>query len=209
MHTSHLLGHFLCVTRPLWMFLGFVLGEHATVSAPSEGAIAAEANEDLQRKVAMLTRLCRALYEEIQWRLEVREEALQRGDPPMNSDIADTLQAAYNALCITAISRMMQLAPLRPSLSALMLGLPSIPPGALSVLKLLVTTGSKGPTEKGREKAGTTSGRGTRLEALSLLGQAVFSQDEAASKDALMYLLKLCISEDFELRSRAINLLVR
>lgn len=189
------------------MFLGFVLGEHAT--APTEGVSAEETNEDLQRKVAMLTRLCRALYEEIQWRLEAREEALQRGDPALEGDIADTLQAAYNALCITTISRMMQLAPLRPSLSAFMLGLPSIPSGALAVLKLLVTTGSKGPSEKGREKVTAASGRGTRIEALSLLGQVVFSQDETASKDALMYLLKLCIAEDFELRSRVINLLVR
>lgn len=195
------------------MFLGFVLNEHAAFSeaAPAEGA-----DLDLQRKVLMLARLCRALHEEVQWRWEAREEAQQSGGAvePEN-DIVDALQRVYDAFCVTAISRMMQIAPLRPSLSALMMGLPAIPASALAVLKLLVTTGSRGAVvEKGREKSITAAAdahrnRGTRTEALMLLGQAVFSQDEVAGKDALMHLLKLCVSDDFELRSKVINLVVR
>jgi hypothetical protein len=193
------------------MFLGSVLGEF--VNSPTDPALVEGVNEELQRKVQMLTRVCRALYEEIQWRLEEQEEALQAGSADIDRVVTSALQRAYSAFCVTAISRMMQLAPLRSSLGALALSLPSLPVGALAVLKLLVTTGSKGAAqEKGKERTSANEAhrnRGTRAEALTLLGQLVFSQDETAGKNALLFLLKLSVSEDFELRSKVINIFVR
>lgn len=49
---------------------------------------------------------------------------------------------------------------------------------------------------------------GTRAEALSLLGQLVFSPDESAGYSALYHLLWCGIADDFEIRSKAVALLV-
>lgn len=170
------------------------------------------AAEDLQRKVEVLVRLCGALQEEVAWAREEAAAARAAGTFEVEEDIAEELQRAYDALCVTAMSRMLQIASLRSSLAAFMLGLPRIPIGALAVLKLLMTTGSKGPSsEKGKDKGASADlrGRGTRAEALHLLAQVVFSQDEVAGKDALLHVLKQCLSDDFEMRSKVINLVVR
>lgn len=195
--------------RALWVFLGFVLHEHAS---PTEVATDEKSERELQQKVSMLSQLCQTLYEEYCWQANNREEQQQSGTYDQESDIIDSLKKAYDALCLTTMSRMLQISQLRSSLSAFMIGLPCVPEGCLAVLKLLMGAGSKGTAVTSKEKSGNADfvrNRGTRVEALSLLAQLVFSQDEEAGKSALWHILQQCMSEDFELRTRVINLVVR
>ena len=194
------------------MFLGFVLNEHAS---PTEILADERSEKELQQKVTMLSQLCQALYDEYSWQVDNRAEQQLNGTYDAESDIVDMLKKAYDALCVTSMSRMLQISQLRSSLSALMIGLPSIPVGCLAILKLLVGAGSKGTAVPSKDKSsgggggGAVSNRGTRVEALTLLAQLVFSQDEEAGKSALWHILQQCLSEDFETRSRVINLVVR
>mmetsp|Transcript_685 Transcript_685/g.970 ORF Transcript_685/g.970 Transcript_685/m.970 type:complete len:745 (+) Transcript_685:1111-3345(+) len=109
------------------------------------------------------------------------------------------------------MSRLIQTVSLRPALSSFLQRLPRVPPACLCLLKILMRTGST--TGGARDRLTNIGGdlsknRGTRAEAMSALGQLVFSQDTQAGVDTLHYLLWCSISEDFELRTKVINLIV-
>lgn len=207
------------------MFLGFVFtAQIAAADAVTTSGTAKDserAEQLLSTKVQLLLRLCRALHEELAWLTEQQEAGELEPPTADEKDPVLLLRSVYDALCVAAMSRMVQIGRLRSSLGAFMLGLPSIPSSCVSILKLLVVTGTKNaPTAPagGRGGGGGTGssavdaaakGRGTRTEALALLGHMVFSQDEAAGQAALSYLLQCCISEDFELRTKAIQLVVK
>ena len=175
----------------------------------------AEFEEELQKKVQILTRICTALHEEILWEREAIEEARAEGSLlEEDSSILKELQAVYDALCVSAMSRLIQISRLRSSLGAFMLSLPAIPSACVSILKLLISTGTKGVAPASGARGASASAeaarnRGTRTESLMLLGQIVFSQDETAGRAALNHLLLSCLSEDFELRTKVVNLIVQ
>jgi hypothetical protein len=168
--------------------------------------------EELQRKVGILSQLCAALCEEIAWQAQEREEDQQNGVYNPESDIVDALQKAYDAFCVAAVSRLVQIVQLRSSAGAFLLNLPAIPRGCVALLKLLSETGSKAAGAGSKDKnaaAEQARNRGTRAEALALMAQVVFAQDENAGKDSLMYILQHALAEDFEVRAKVINLIIR
>lgn len=192
--------------RALWTFLGFVLTPRADTGAEHASA---EFEEELQKKVQILGRICTALYEEVVWESEAVTEGSSAED-----NILVELRAVYDALCVAAMSRLVQITRLRSSLAAFMLNLPAVPSACIGILKLLISTGSKGaaPPPGARSSAAAAEAarnRGTRTESLMLLGQMVFSVDEAAGRAALNHLLRSCVSEDFELRTKVVNLIVQ
>lgn len=204
--------------RCLWTFLGFVLSPR--VESNSETA-STEFEEELQKKVEILSRICTALYEEVLWEKQAADEARAEGAYLEEDSILKELQAVYDALCVVTMSRMVQISRLRSSLAAFMLSLPVVPSACVGILKLLITTGTKGASSSapsGSRDRGSAAAvaaaeaarnRGTRAEALHLMGQMVFSQDEAAGRAALNHLLRACVVEDFELRTKVINLIVQ
>ncbi len=201
--------------RCLWAFLGFVLSPR--VENNSETA-SMEFEEELQKKVQILGRICTALYEEIVWEKQAADEARAEGVFLEEDSILKELQAVYDALCVVAMSRMIQITRLRSALAMFMLSLPAVPSTCVGILKLLITTGTKGASaaapagSRDRSSAAAAEAarnRGTRTEALQLLGQMVFSQDESAGRAALNHLLQTCVVEDFELRTKVINLIVQ
>ena len=133
-----------------------------------------------------------------------------------NMDAINKLTSAYDTLCLAALSRLMQIVNLRSSVRDFVLGLPHVPRVCLRLLKFLMLTGSKGSVTSGTRGSGggSSSGavdnrnRGTKAEALMLLGQVIFSTDQAAGLNALHHLLWCCLSEDFELRTKVISMLV-
>ena len=94
------------------MFLGFVLNEHAS---PTEILADERSEKELQQKVTMLSQLCQALYDEYSWQVDNRAEQQLNGTYDSESDIVDMLKKAYDALCVTSMSRMLQISQLRPS----------------------------------------------------------------------------------------------
>jgi len=203
--------------RCLWAFLGFVLSPR--VENNSETA-SLEFEEELQKKVQILGRICTALYEEIVWEKQAADEARAEGVFLEEDSILKELQAVYDALCVVAMSRMIQITRLRSALAMFILSLPAVPSACVGILKLLITTGTKGASAaapagtRDRSSAAVAAAeaarnRGTRTEALQLLGQMVFSQDESAGRAALNHLLQTCVVEDFELRTKVINLIVQ
>lgn len=179
-----------------------------------------EFEEELQKKVQTLGHICTALYEEILWEQQAAEEARAEGAFLEEDSILKELHAVYDALCVVVMSRMIQITRLRSSLAAFMLSLPAVPAACVGILKLLISTGTKGASAaapagtRDRNSAAATAAeatrnRGTRTEALHLMGQLVFSQDESAGRAALNHLLQACVAEDFELRSKVINLIVQ
>jgi len=197
--------------RSLWAFLAFVLTPRADTGAENASA---EFEEELQKKVQILGRICTALHEEVVWEKEAVEEARAEGSLlEDDGSILAELQAVYDALCVAAMSRLVQISRLRSSLAAFMLSLPAVPSPCVSILKLLISTGTKGaalaPGARGAAAAEAARNRGTRTESLMLLGQIVFSQDENAGRAALNHLLLSCLSEDFELRTKVVNLVVQ
>ena len=136
--------------------------------------------------------------------------------------LAEGLRAVYDRTCLTALSRLVQAVHLRPAAREYLLGIPRVPPQCLAALRLLMHSGTKGVTAGSSSSSGGMSAagdefssdavgrnRGTRVEALRLLGHVVFSLDEAAGIAALQHLLWCCVSEDFEVRSRVVNLVVK
>lgn len=199
--------------RSLWAFLAFVLTPRADTGAENASA---EFEEELQKKVQILGRICTALHEEIVWEREAVEEARAEGSLlEDDGNILAELQAVYDALCVAAMSRLVQISRLRSSLAAFMLSLPAVPSACVSILKLLITTGTKGTAPaagvRGASAAAAEAARnrGTRTESLMLLGQIVFSQDETAGRAALNHLLLSSLSEDFELRTKVVSLVVQ
>lgn len=199
--------------RSLWIFLGFAL----TSPAPQGDNSRDERwEEELQRKVAILSQVCVALHEEIAW---LQEDNAEEGASVEQTELISSLRAVYDALVIAAMSRMIQTPQLRSSLSAYMIGLPSVPAQCIGLLKLLFATGTKSSTSgtgaggAGRDRHAMATeaarNRGTRSEATALLAQLVFSQDETAGRDSLYHLLYSCLSDDFETRTKVVNLIVR
>ena len=195
----------------MWIFLGFALHSKA------EGA-------DVAKKISILVKVCHALRQELAW---LEEEEVD-GDENDNGNertastaaLVKSVSAVYDAACVAAMSRMLQTVALCPHVGAFVLGLPRVPPACLGVLKMLMLTGSKGAQLSSSNATGSSRGasaaaeaaaknRGTRLEALLLMGQIVFSPDEEAGADALHHLLWCSLSEDFELRTKVINLIVK
>lgn len=209
-------SHFLfsVANRALWVMLGFTFTPQSPAADSASTSKDADEEEQLAKKVQLLLRLCRAIQEELEWLSEQRDAGTLE-IPSDDKDPVLQLRAVYDALCVAAMSRMVQVNRLRSSLAAFMLGLPVIPTSCVSILKLLVVTGTKNvppPPVGPRGNAAAldaNKSRGTRMEALSLLGQLVFSQDETAGKAALSYLLQCCISEDFELRTKVTQLVVK
>ncbi len=128
---------------------------------------------------------------------------------------SDQIRLLYEDCCLLCLSRLLQTNSLRPLLATFLGALPSIPPSSVSLLKLLMCTGSKHsalpPPTGGRlgNTRETASQVGTRQEALQQLCRVVFCADRSAGLESLRFLLWCAVAEDFELRSKSANLIAK
>jgi hypothetical protein len=201
--------------RCIWLFLGFILTlkpvmvDAAAAATSMDDSI--DAMEDIRHRVGVLVKFCIALHREVEW-----QRAQYASDAGLETEethrICADLMAAYEATCLTVMSRLLQIIRWRPVLRDFMHALPMVPAACLHTLQLLIFTGSQGggllSAYDVRDK-GDSKSKGTRLVALLTMGQLVFATDEAAAYTALCCLLWCCLSEDFELRTRVISLLAK
>jgi len=201
--------------RCIWLFLGFILTlkpaivDAAVATTSMDDSI--DSMEDIRHRVGVLVKFCVALHREVQW-----QRMQHAGDAGLETEethrICADLMAAYEATCLTVMSRLLQIIRWRPVLRDFMHALPMVPAACLHTLQLLIFTGSQGggllSAYDVRDK-GDSKSKGTRLVALLTMGQLVFATDEAAAYTALCCLLWCCLSEDFELRTRVISLLAK
>ena len=166
-----------------------------------------------QEKLDLLSHILKEVYSRVA--AVRRQSQLSRGDGDDELDgkpiKRHPFEDIYEAICAVILSRTLQAVLTRPSAKEIFLALPSVPSGSLSLLKLLVYTGTKAvtaPPQGARRDQTQPRNRGTRAEALSLLGQLVFSNDETAGEAALKNLCWCSLADDFEIRSKAISLLV-
>lgn len=203
--------------RCIWLFLGYILTLKPTTLVDANAAMTAmddsiDAMEDIRHRVGVLVKFCVALHREVQW-----QRAQHGGDADLETEetarICADLMTAYEATCLTVMSRLLQIIRWRPVLRDFMHALPMVPAACLQALQLLIFTGSQGggmlSAYDVRDKGDSSRSKGTRLVALLTMGQLVFATDEAAAYTALCCLLWCCLSEDFELRTRVISLLAK
>lgn len=208
--------------RCIWLFLGYILTLKPTTLVDANAAMTAmddsiDAMEDIRHRVGVLVKFCVALHREVQWQRAQHDG--DGGDDGADLETEEThricadLMAAYEATCLTVMSRLLQIIRWRPVLRDFMHALPMVPAACLQALQLLIFTGSQGggmlSAYDVRDKGDSSRSKGTRLVALLTMGQLVFATDEAAAYTALCCLLWCCLSEDFELRTRVISLLAK
>jgi hypothetical protein len=201
--------------RCIWLFLGFILTLRPVIVDAAAATTAMDdsidAMDDIRHRVGVLVKFCIALHREVEW-----QRAQYAGDAGLETEethrICADLMAAYEATCLTVMSRLLQIIRWRPVLRDFMHALPMVPAACLHALQLLIFTGSQGggllSAYDVRDK-GDSKSKGTRLVALLTMGQLVFATDETAAYTALCCLLWCCLSEDFELRTRVISLLAK
>lgn len=160
-------------------------------------ALGIDPDEDIRQKVEILTKFCNDLL-----------VCAENNDH--NETGSRALHAVYESITIAILSRMLQISYLRAHCKDFLLFLRKIPPACLSLLRVLVVSGTKSTSStRDKESGGATRYRGTRADALSLLGQLVFAEDFEVATDCLQYLLWSSLDDSFELRSRMIDVLIQ
>lgn len=115
----------------------------------------------------------------------------------------------YDLLCLATMARLLQIGAARPLAAAVLQSLPQVPQSCLSLLKLVARTGPKHAASGEEASSRVSSISSTRQLGLVLLKCVVFSSDHVSGLAALDFLLWCSVSQDFELRCRAVNFIVR
>ena len=121
-------------------------------------------------------------------------------------------QELYDDIALLILSRFMQNVNLRELTSPFFVAMPAVPQSCLLLLKLLMFTGTKPAaaiaTGVRPGQFRESKNRGTRAESLTTLSHMIFAIDETAGLSALNTLLWCAVSDDFEMRSKAVALVV-
>ena len=204
--------------RVLWLVLSFCL---STVSGRGSAIVRSQKIEGLSaEKVELICSILKEIYGRIppvdaalvRRKAEAaagaeegaaeEEEGEGGADDPRNP-----LRALYASACAAVLARALQAMPLRPAAKDIALALPAVPRSVLALLKLLVYTGTRAaaaPPSTGPASRRDTAprNRGTRAEAIALLGQLVFASDADAGQQALQHLMWCAMADDFEIRGK-------
>ena len=177
------------LARPMWGFLSFVLSPLPEDSTGSKMDKQASLQAAVREKLPLLVMLLKELLDQ--------DEAGQPG-----------AKGIYNDLVLITLGRMLQSVHLRDLAKTFFAAMPRVPLSCVSLLRLLLFTGTKPVPASSNVGRSTRVNRGTRQEALSLLGALVFAVDEEVGAACLNELLWCAVSEDFEVRAKAVALIV-
>lgn len=182
------------IDRGLWLFISFSL-QPTILQSDNANKIS---TEDVIQKIELLTSFCNKFY-------AFAEDVKYDGDENSMTDFKKYLYI-YESTVLVTLSRMMQIPTLRSLVQNFLMNLTKIPESCLTMLKALVVSGNKGNSKDPKE---VEKYRGTRADALHIIGLLVFGQDLEVANQCLQYLLWNCLSEDFELRARVIVLIIK
>ena len=177
------------VPSPLWQLLSFVL-------SPSVENAKAQVR---QKQDSLLA----AVREKLPILVMLLKELVSQAEGGQQS-----AAVSYDGLVLLTLGRVLQSVHLREIARPFFAVMPRVPRACVCTLNLLLHTGTKPAAGVGVSSRGRGANRGTRQEAIALLGSLVFATDEEAGQAALHRLLWCSVSEDFEVRSKAIALIV-
>lgn len=146
-------------------------------------------------------------------------EEVAATSPADNDELEDDEEMTdiplYDTICLVVLTRMLQRKKLRPLIPRVLLSLPSVPLVCIHLLELLLLTGTKSGsagTQFGMKKRGSASDRGMRMAALDIMGNILLNEkcmaDPNIFRACLFPILWLATSDDFSLRTAAVNSLV-
>lgn len=121
----------------------------------------------------------------------------------------------YESMILAIISRLLQTSLLRQYLKSFVMSLPSIPFSLLALLKAVILTGGTNTTSTNLTSGSSSGNSGNknaleiRKDCLTLFGQLLFHSDEHIHEPILSFLLWNCLSDDFEIRTRFITLVIK
>lgn len=188
--------------RPIWTVISFVI-------YPSTKSTAKDSLEVMTERLSLLYALIQVLFDRI--------------------EDSDESRSLYEAVVYVIAGRMLQSSILRQLLRDFIVSLPVVPHILYSFLQVLMYYGSKPPTtpslsatamSRRDQQQQKQKNRGTKAEAMILLGELashVQTEDEYNEDDGsyhclnvpLTHLLWATLSDDFELRSKAVSLIIR
>lgn len=149
--------------------------------------------KDISQKVEFLVKLCNDIC-------DCTEENWD------NEEGSSALNGIYESTVLAIMCRMLQIPHLREFCKTFLLSLHKIPPQCVRVLKLLVASGNEGTGTK----ENNSRYRGTRGDALSIVANLVaFADDIDIATECLHYLLWNTLEDNFELRSRTIDVITK
>lgn len=185
------------IPRSIWMVIIFTL--KADPKSPSESIILDKLN--------ILLTLIFTIYSRI------HESELEK-----NNELFANIQSIYESICFVSISRLISNSNLRGFIPDFLNNLPEIPQICLSLLQILMYTGTKSQTgaiqaygkkDSHQKDQDVIKNRGTKIESLSLLNHIIISSsDIQTTQTCLNYLLWASIVDDFELRTKVVSTLV-
>lgn len=201
----------IILPKSIWILVSFILSKEHINVAKSEKAIAKRLLADVKGKLGLLAMLLRELYE----RAAVEDASFsshEEEEDPVNSysNAPSSCIKLYDSICLAVLSRLLQNVNLREVCRPFFQPLPRFPKGCLNLLKMLMYLGTKAgaAVATGRGQMREAKNRGTKLESMTLLTQIVFSTDENAGYVALNYLLWCTVADDFDIRTKAVALIV-
>ena len=186
--------------RPIYQLLSFVL-------RPSKEL---DISTNLHVKQAYLLQSVREKLDMLV--LLLKELLLESQPDEQGGQGNETAKSLYDSLALVILSRLLQNLHLREIARPLYSAMPRVPIECINLLKLLMHAGTKPKdaviTSSSNRQTKEQRQRGTRQEAMSLLGGLVACVDENAGRASLNHLLWCAVSDDFEIRGRAVALLV-
>eukprot|EP01038_Epipyxis_sp_PR26KG_P007092 gene7092-9677_t len=215
----------ISLPKSLWIFLTFCLTKKVDPNSSKTNTSSHNSNKkmnvseawEITNKLDMLINLFQALYSRF---MSINDHIVKEEDNMIviNDENSENIQykailtGLYDTSCLVCISRMLQIVSLKSHLQSFLMKLPRIPNNCLELLKLLVINGTKStaivPQANKRDHSQAFKNRGTKLESLLLLGQlALFEKDDNSNKTAVHHLLWNSISEDFEIRSKVVQII--
>lgn len=185
--------------RSMWIFLCFILDS----SSAGGAVVSSDRLKEVTEKMDLLLKFTSTFCTQF---LNLNDTEGSEGEATVIAT------RCYDAFCLCLLSRLVQTVHLRPLAKEFLLSLPRVPVSSLHLLFLLLATGSKPDIQSVAIKSNTATAnkyRGTRQEALQLLSALVFhTRDTEAAASTLNHLLWNCVSEDFEVRAKAVNILI-
>ena len=191
------------IPRSVWLLISFALDQSESQKLVPGHLSAKQQHQRLvditKSKLSFLMMMLKELYDR---EIACKEE--------MNEVEATRCKDLYDKASAVILGRFLQNVHLREFIRPFFMLLPRFSYSCLSLVRLLAYTGTRTNTtiSSGRGAARETRKRGTKIEAMSLLSSVVFCDDQETSYTSLCYLLWCTVSEEVDIRLKAVALIV-
>lgn len=200
--------------RAVWLFVSFAFQVSQPIfprlnAVPLAAAAGADAlqQEDEQRRLSLylLGQFCVRFHAAIGL---LEEELAAQTATDVSPGLLQDFRRIYDNMVLVILSRFLQIPAFRPYVKEWVFQLPALPLSVLDLVIVVSQSGSKTLTAANHHMQ-SSHVHSQRYDALSLLGSLVFVTDAQMSQATLQYLLWQTLSDDFKVRHRIIDLIIR